>query len=444
MEESSLKKDDVSADQSCGLNGDTPTVPQVCATTADTVAATNEESRSTVRKSLDEIEAIENLLEDASSALLGVSAPVPQPTAGPPKTHMDLAETIALQRIDLKLDLLIEQSAKLERERHEILDLREKLQEAINAAEASNAEKHRYPSERDLSCEPISGIKLENDRLINLLATARNEYQALLEFIENDDLNSLTSSIRNDSKDRERELSMEIAFLKEKVAFLSESSDSGSFGGTESELEQQLIKLREQLIESRHETVEVRLQCNELGIRLAQYQAPTSHSSESFSWEERKLAWLRQLEHETQVETNVSPSRVLEIEKIIEQTDQEVMRRDKEIADLRSLLQEQSVASNGMAVGAAAIAQIIEADDLIIEERQRLKQLQEEWEQKQRQGEIEMSLERAKLARERLELQERMRSLEAMNANQAVDEKGAPSPGKSRGNWLARLGLRDE
>jgi hypothetical protein len=214
--------------------------------------------------------------------------------------------------------------------------------------------------------------------------------------------------------------------------------------GTDSDFEQQLNILREQLIESRHETVEVRSQYNELSIRLAQYQAPTSHSSESFSWEERKLAWLRQLEHETQVENNISPSRVLEIEKVIEQTDQEVLRRDKEIADLKSLLQEQSVASNGMAVGAAAIAQIIEADDLIIEERQRLKQLQEDWEQKQRQGEIEMSLERAKLARERLELQERMRSLEAMHANQVMDEKGAPSPGKSKGNWLARLGLRDE
>ena len=290
----------------------------------------------------------------------------------------------------------------------------------------------------------MSDFKLENEKLINLLATARNEYQTLLEFIENDDVSKLTNSIRNDSKDREQELCVEIELLKEKVAILSETKDTGSVTGTDSDFEQQLNILREQLIESRHETVEVRSQYNELSIRLAQYQAPTSHSSESFSWEERKLAWLRQLEHETQVENNVSPSRVLEIEKVIEQTDQEVLRRDKEIADLKSLLQEQSVASNGMAVGAAAIAQIIEADDLIIEERQRLKQLQEDWEQKQRQGEIEMSLERAKLARERLELQERMRSLEAMHANQVMDEKGAPSPGKSKGNWLARLGLRDE
>jgi hypothetical protein len=338
----------------------------------------------------------------------------------------------------------MEESVRLERERNEIEDLRLKLQEAINVAETSNAGKYYETHTKELSSDQLLSFKLENDRLINLLATARNEYQALLEFIESDDLSKLTSSIRNDSKDRERELCLEIERLKEQIAFLTEAADANVGGVPETELQQQLITLRGQLIESRHETVEVRMQCNELSTRLAQYQAPTSHSSESYSWEERKLAWLRQLEHETKIESNIQPNRLIEIEKIIEQTDQEVIRRDKEISDLRSLLQEQSVASNGMAVGAAAISQIIEADDLIIEERQRLRELQEDWEQKQRQGEIEMSLERAKLARERLELQERMRSMEAMKANQAVDEKGAPYPGKSRGNWLARLGLRDE
>ena len=407
-----------------------------------------EESGGIEERSLQTVDIGVNKLEALLEEVTLDIARAPEGNLGAPVVFSDaksgFCDSVAIERIDLKLEQLIEQSTRVERERLEIEDLRIKLQDAINAAEATNAEKNRYEAVEDSSCDAMSDFKLENEKLINLLATARNEYQALLEFIENDDVSKLTNSIRNDSKDREQELCVEIELLKEKVAILSETKDTGSVTGTDSDLEQQLNILREQLIESRHETVEVRSQYNELSIRLAQYQAPTSHSSESFSWEERKLAWLRQLEHETQVENNVSPSGVLEIEKVIEQTDQEVLRRDKEIADLKSLLQEQSVASNGMAVGAAAIAQIIEADDLIIEERQRLKQLQEDWEQKQRQGEIEMSLERAKLARERLELQERMRSLEAMHANQAVDEKGAPSPGKSKGNWLARLGLRDE
>jgi hypothetical protein len=407
-----------------------------------------EESGGIEERSLQTVDIGVNKLEALLEEVTPDIARAPEGNLGAPVVFSDaksgFCDSVAIERIDLKLEQLIEQSTRVERERLEIEDLRIQLQDAINAAEATNAEKNRYEAVEDSPCDAMSDFKLENEKLINLLATARNEYQALLEFIENDDVSKLTNSIRNDSKDREQELCVEIELLKEKVAILSETKDTDSVTGTVSDLEQQLNILREQLIESRHETVEVRSQYNELSIRLAQYQAPTSHSSESFSWEERKLAWLRQLEHETQVENNVSPSRVLEIEKVIERTDQEVLRRDKEIADLKSLLQEQSVASNGMAVGAAAIAQIIEADDLIIEERQRLKQLQEDWEQKQRQGEIEMSLERAKLARERLELQERMRSLEAMHANQVMDEKGAPSPGKSKGNWLARLGLRDE
>jgi hypothetical protein len=407
-----------------------------------------EESGGIEERSLQTVDIGVNKLEALLEEVTPDIARAPERNLGAPVVFSDaksgFCDSVAIERIDLKLEQLIEQSTRVERERLEIEDLRIQLQDAINAAEATNAEKNRYEAVEDSPCDAMSDFKLENEKLINLLATARNEYQALLEFIENDDVSKLTNSIRNDSKDREQELCVEIELLKEKVAILSETKDTDSVTGTVSDLEEQLNILREQLIESRHETVEVRSQYNELSIRLAQYQAPASHSSESFSWEERKLAWLRQLEHETQVENNVSPSRVLEIEKVIERTDQEVLRRDKEIADLKSLLQEQSVASNGMAVGAAAIAQIIEADDLIIEERQRLKQLQEDWEQKQRQGEIEMSLERAKLARERLELQERMRSLEAMHANQVMDEKGAPSPGKSKGNWLARLGLRDE
>lgn len=412
------------------------------------IVSAAEESGGIEEKSLQTVDIGVNKLEALLEEVTPDIARAHEGNLGAPVVFSDaksgFCDSVAIERIDLKLEQLIEQSTRVERERLEIEDLRIQLQDAINAAEATNAEKNRYEAVEDSPCDAMSDFKLENEKLINLLATARNEYQALLEFIENDDVSKLTNSIRNDSKDREQELCVEIELLKEKVAILSETKDTDSVTGMVSDLEEQLNILREQLIESRHETVEVRSQYNELSIRLAQYQAPTSHSSESFSWEERKLAWLRQLEHETQVENNISPSRVLEIEKVIEQTDQEVLRRDKEIADLKSLLQEQSVASNGMAVGAAAIAQIIEADDLIIEERQRLKQLQEDWEQKQRQGEIEMSLERAKLARERLELQERMRSLEAMHANQVMDEKGAPSPGKSKGNWLARLGLRDE
>jgi len=119
---------------------------------------------------------------------------------------------------------------------------------------------------------------------------------------------------------------------------------------------------------------------------------------------------------------------------------------------LRSLLEQQAIAQNGMAIGVAAVAEMIESDALIVSERLRLKEMQQDWEQKQRQAEIEMSLERAKLARERLDLQEKIRNLEdTSEQNEAVFETEAKSRSsssdgraRSRGRWLARLGLRDE
>ncbi len=73
--------------------------------------------------------------------------------------------------------------------------------------------------------------------------------------------------------------------------------------------------------------------------------------------------------------------------------------------------------------------------------------MQLQWEQKQRQGEIEMSLERAKLARERLEIQEKIQQLEADREaiQQASENATAPTSSSQRkGRWWARLGLKDD
>lgn len=349
--------------------------------------------------------------------------------------------------IDRKLNELVGQAAFLERERIDIERLRQQLQQAIDSAETQLA---MSPASRnDIGIEEIEqlyqSLKLENARINSLLGHARAEYQALLEFIENDHDDDLAFSIRNETRDRERELCEEIDRLKAQVTQLESDLGSTLGTGSENELQKQIADLRNQLLQSRHETVDLRLQCNELSARLAHYQAPTSLSTESYTWEERKRAWLKQLEHETKQDAPIAPSKALEIERIIQQSGDEITRRDREIADLKSLLEQQAVATNGMAVGAAAIAQIIEADDLIIEERQRLKQIQEEWEQKQRQAEIEMSLERAKLARERLELQEKMRNIELQITPRNSDELDPvrTAQRKSRGNWLNRLGLHD-
>jgi hypothetical protein len=127
----------------------------------------------------------------------------------------------------------------------------------------------------------------------------------------------------------------------------------------------------------------------------------------------------------------------------LDQTTSEIERRDQEINDLKTLIEQQSIAHDGMSIGVAAVAEMIESDALIISERLRLKELRDDWEQKQRQAEIEMSLERAKLARERLEIQEKIQRYEENNSSQTEDENQSGKI-RTRGRWLARLGLRDE
>lgn len=97
-----------------------------------------------------------------------------------------------------------------------------------------------------------------------------------------------------------------------------------------------------------------------------------------------------------------------------------------------------------MAVGAAAIAQMMDRDELIMEERQRLQELQTEWETKFRQIEIAASIERASLARDRQQLERRNVELEEQLAHlkRELRQEEITGPNQSR-RWLAKLGLAE-
>ena len=370
--------------------------------------------------------------------------------------------------VDTKLNELIERSKAFERERVEIESLRGQLKQAIDTAE------NRLSTNNDASSSRVEELEKqlidsqeENSKVSKLLFHARTEYQELLSFIESEaveegqtqeELKIIAKRVLEKADARETELSLEVSQLHDQLQFLqSELADARAHNANldpdESDLRVQIEQLRSQLLEARHESVELRMQSNDLGARLAKYQGASSgQKSETLSWEQRKEALLQQLEAETHSEAPCDPRKVLEIEKIVEQTDAEIHRRDQEIADLKTLIEQQSIAHDGMAIGVAAVAEMIESDAMIVSERLRLKELREEWEQKQRQAEIEMSMERAKLARERLELQDKIRAFDDSNkdnASQSDEDKKASKSGTSgtsgtRGRWLARLGLRDE
>lgn len=156
-------------------------------------------------------------------------------------------------------------------------------------------------------------------------------------------------------------------------------------------------------------------------------------------WEAQKQRLLASLEEDRSMdEESVSERNTIEGTILI--TDQVVARKDEEIADLQRQLQE--LGGHSAESRMAAASEVLDHDDIIRQEREKLQQAQEEYRQRIGKAETDISLERAKLARERAELAERLQQLE-----QRTETRGSPSDSAenkpNRGRWLSRLGLKD-
>jgi hypothetical protein len=160
--------------------------------------------------------------------------------------------------------------------------------------------------------------------------------------------------------------------------------------------------------------------------------------SSGMDWEAQKQRLLASLEADQDDDEEAVAERT-SIEGTIHITDQIVAQKDREIAELKTLLE-----GRGSARGeSAAITELVDRDEIIRQEREKLQQVQAEWREKIGQAEIEISLQRAKIARERAELDEKLRQLELESQRQEGAKEPA-EPGKpTRGRWLARLGLKD-
>ena len=122
-----------------------------------------------------------------------------------------------------------------------------------------------------------------------------------------------------------------------------------------------------------------------------------------------------------------------------------IAEKDCEIDELKQMLDNQSSSIGDVAVGAAAIADFLDQDELIIQERESLKQLQEEWQDKLRQAEIDVSVERAKLGRERMELQSQIQTIEQQRqSDESLSDDEKSDDRKPGGRWRKRLGLKDD
>jgi hypothetical protein len=172
-----------------------------------------------------------------------------------------------------------------------------------------------------------------------------------------------------------------------------------------------------------------------------------SPATGALDWEAEKLRVLAALESgeldgEEGANERAKEER-LKFEDLVRKTDALLARKDGEIADLKHLLENQSCNLQSVAVGAMALGEILDGDTIVREERENLRRAQEEWREKLRQAEIVIAIDRAKLARERAQLDEKLHQLSGQMPNSAGEVDPTKPEKPARGRWLARLGLKE-
>ncbi len=231
--------------------------------------------------------------------------------------------------------------------------------------------------------------------------------------------------------------------LKAAEAKLKSPPSESSLQHKMQDLQRRFEMAVEDLREVKNENSELKEQLAE--ARQAQQQRAASRPAQTdgpLDWEAQKQRLLAALEDFDEENEEEQEDR-LTIEGTIHITDEVVAEKDREIAELKQLLDQQSSSLGEIALGATAIAAALDQDELICEERERLAALKAEWEAKLRQAEVDLSLERAQLARQKAEIEARAHSLQSEFAKLDRPGQTGKDEKSGRGRWLARLGLKE-
>jgi len=147
---------------------------------------------------------------------------------------------------------------------------------------------------------------------------------------------------------------------------------------------------------------ELKTRNSELADQLAKGKSSnpvvSTSSGGGEDWESRKQRMIAQLESDFDVADPQQKANKLTVQETIERTDELVAAKSQEIMELQRLLSEQSGNIGGVAIGAAAIAQMFDSDELVRQERDSLRDLQEKLREQLKHAEIDISMERAKIA----------------------------------------------
>jgi len=228
--------------------------------------------------------------------------------------------------------------------------------------------------------------------------------------------------------------------LSEAEKHLAERSKSGEGSTADDDLQRRYEMAVEDIRQSRS-------RINELQQQLASARSTATKLAQQvqtpgrLSWEAEKQRILAALESEMG-QTPEAQNERLKIEDVIRNTDVIIAAKDHEIEALQQQLEEERQRKSEAPGDVVSISKesILDANQIVQEERERLNILKEEWREKLLQAEVEISLERAKIARQRAELEE-LRATNRTAPAAKMEPETEQAERATHGRWLARLGL---
>lgn len=156
-------------------------------------------------------------------------------------------------------------------------------------------------------------------------------------------------------------------------------------------------------------------------------------------WEAQKRRLLASLEGEGESDDATRNEERATIAETVQITNDAIAEKERQIERLRSQIASDDSAAESSA-NDEAVSALLDEDEVIRVERERLAQLEVEWQEKLRAAELELSVERAKITRTQSELAEQQIELEALRAAAAIPGSGE-MPSEGRRNWMKKLGL---
>jgi chromosome segregation ATPase len=318
------------------------------------------------------------------------------------------------------------------------------LREQLEGAQADASELRRQLNEHkhilNARAQELTTIRAEHAAALAKLETLETDQGDLREELANRQAND-----GNESAEIKR-LRDEIDSLRAQLA-TAESRPASTEVSEEETRKREDMKRRFELavedlrdVKRRNSDLEEQLAV----ARAGQAMADVGSGVVKLDWEAQKRKLLASLEaDEDDDDDEHDREERLRIQSTIRITDEIVARKDQEIMELKRVLDDQSSNLGSVAVGASAIAEMFDQDELILQERENLARIQAEWRDKLRQAEIDISVERARMARERIELDEKLQSLQAEKDKFGDPSKGeASNPNQRR--WWTRLGLKEQ